>query len=369
MWLFYLLIIYILVLGAFLGFSNKSDLKKNMYIYFTFGLFLILSAFRGENVGNDTINYLNLFKEISVSDNLSLFSPRFEVGYVYLNKVLSYFSSNPQIILIVTSIIIMLGFARFISKYSKIPWLSVYLFFTLGYYGMSLNTIRLNIAIVLVLLSYDFLKNKKAFRFIFVIILASLFHRTAIFFLIAWPLIKMKITLKTIAIFCLVSIGMYFSFPSLLSMSLSLFPTYGYYVGSDYLNGEVRLASVMNMLVGISIALLGILINHQKHINEKKEISFKTKERDNEDNHNMLILLFTGISLIFISFRFNLLDRIGDYFIVFAIVYLPNVMVQLKDSKLRYTLIYFIILLFFAYVATIQMLRPEWNEIYPYSFF
>lgn len=376
MWLYYLLILYILLSGLVLGTGKINSEIKKIYLYLTFGLFTMIAALRAEVVGNDTIVYLRLFESISYSSDISIFSPRFELGYIYLNKLLSLISHNSQIILVVTSCFIMYGFMRFIKKYSKIPWLSVYLFFTIGYFSMTMNTIRLNIAIVLILLAYDFLKQKRLIRFLILVFFAFLFHRTAIVFLIAWPMRKLQVTYKLVLTFMIGSISLYVSFPTILNILMNIFPTYQYYRGSAYLNGEVRLASIMNMLVGLSIIMLGAFTRYYK-LNDKSQdgvllsefSSQVRKEEDANDGQLMFLFLIISVSITFLSFRFNLLDRVSDFFLVFSIVYLPNAIKNIKDKKLMLFIVFIIIIMFFIYATLIQIMRPEWNRIYPYFFY
>lgn len=372
MWLYYLLTSYIIGLGILLGTGKLTKSKNKLYIMLTFGLFVVLAAFRAKNVGNDTDTYLELFETILITEDLSAFTWRYEIGYLYLNKLLSMIVSDPQIIIIVTSLVIMMVFARFIYKYSYIPWLSTFLFFTLGYYGMSMNTIRLNLAIIVILISYDFLRERKLIKFVLIVILASLFHRTAIIFLLAWPMTKLKFNYKTILTMVAVSLSAYVMFPNILMVLIKLFPTYQYYLGSEYLNGELRVASVMNMLVGLSIILLSVFTNYHMKGNEISDVNNKSLRYKNEkinDGHNMLLLLLAGVSITFISFNFNLLERVGDFFLVFSCVFLPNTLRNLKDKNLTTLIIFVVVVLFFAYSTSIQIYRPEWNSIYPYTFF
>lgn len=371
MWLHYAIIFYILSTGVIFGRNTKKRVKRNSYLILTFGVFIFLSALRSSNVGNDTSAYIRLFNDIAITGDVSRYSWRYETGYLYLNKLLSLLSSNSQIIIIVTSIIIMCGFARFIYKYSNNLWLSVYLFFTLGYFGMSMNTIRLNIAIAIVLFSYDFLREKRLIKFIITVFLASLFHRTAIIFLLAWFITKLKINYKTTTIVIIGSLTLYIAFPTILRVALSLFPTYQYYIGSAYLDGSTRIASVMNFLVGISIVVFGMLTRyHKKTINGQSYSNVSSNETvEINDGQFMLLLLLAGVSITFISFNFNLLDRVADYFLVFSIVLLPNALNSIRDKNLRSLLSFIIVVLFFVYSTTIQIIRPEWNIIYPYQFF
>jgi len=168
------------------------------------------------------------------------------------------------------------------------------------------------------------------------------------------------------------SVLIYTIFPIILRILLKIFPTYEYYLGSLYLNGEIRLASVMNLLVGISIIVMGVFVNYHKQNNTIAYANNNTlniAERKILDGQFMTLLLVAGTSVIFISFNFNLLNRVGDYFLVFSIVYLPNAIKQLKDKKLEILIIYTVVVLFFAYSTMILIMRPEWNIIYPYNFY
>lgn len=366
-WLYYVLILYIIFVGILFNGMDKKDFRKKMYIIITFGLFTVLAALRSSQVGNDTSEYLRLFDSILFNKDISVYYWRYEKGYLLLNKILSLVTNNAQIILIVTSVIIMGGFARFVYKYSNNIWLSVYMFFTLGYFGSSMNTIRLNIAIVIILYSYDFLREKKAIKFIITVIIASLFHKTAIIFLLAWPITKLRFSYKTIAIAIVGSTGMYAFFPIILKGLLRFLPTYQYYLGSSYLDGNVRLASIMNFLVGLSTLIFGIITNyHNKKIKTETYIQDYKKVNDAE---NMLLFLLAGICITLISFNFSLLDRVSTYFFIFIIVYFPNAIKSMRDSKARLLASFIVVIIFFVYATTIQIMRPEWNVIYPYQFF
>lgn len=365
MWLYYFNVIYIIFFGFFVK-ANNNITSKKVYLFFTFAYLGILAAFRGKTIGNDTEFYMQLFDSISAVENVSVYSPRFELGYVYLNKFLSIFTSNPQIILIVSSLIIFYCFMRFIKKYSSNIPLSVFLFFALGYFSMAMNTIRLSLALSIVLISYDFLRNNKIVKFIILIILAFLFHRTAIIFLLAWPITYLKYSKKVLIAVMIVAVGVYIFFGAILDVLFQIFPTYSYYIDSSYLDGQIRIASILNFFVGIAIILLGICARFYDNKDASKGHANSAYLLDAK---NMWYYILLSSVITFVSFKFNLLDRVGDYFLVFSIVYLPNAINSLKNRKLSVTISYIVFILFFIYSTAILYLRPEWNRIYPYYFF
>ena len=366
MWLYFAITIYIIGTGLLFGRSKLKQIKI-FYLVLTFGLFTILAMFRSSTVGNDTSEYIRLFGNIASNGDLSNYYWRYERGYLYLNKILAFFSTNPQVIIIVSSLIIMTGFARFIYKYSDNLWLSVYLFFTLGYFGSSMNTIRLHIAIVIILFSYDYLRSNNLLKFVLTVIIASLFHRTAIIFLAAWLIVKLKFNIKTVSIAIIGTIGIDILFPYILQLAFRIFPTYQYYLGSTYLDGNTRLASVISFLVSICMLVFGFMLRRRM----KTEVYSLAEDSEIiiNDGEKMSMLLLIGIALTVISFNFNLIERAGEFFSVFSIIYLPNSLKNISNKKIRLNLSFLIVLLFFIYSTSILVLRPDWNVIYPYFFF
>jgi len=348
MWLAFVLTFLILFLGIVL-YKNKG-----LYLTCIFGIFFVLSAFRSVNVGNDTSDYKILFDELSYQ-SITNFSWRYESGYLIYNRFLHFFSDNSQILFVVSAFIICLGYMLFIKKYSEIPWLSVYLFFMLRYFDLSMNVLRQSLAMVILFFGFYLLsENKKTIYFILTVIFASFFHKTALIFL-AMILIKKIKTDK--AFYTLVGIGttiFFLTFDVLFQYFLNFFPTYSYYLNSSYMDGSTRIATILNILVNLAI-LLFIFFNGFE----------KTKT-----NQWMFKAITLGLAISIISIRFSLLDRVGDFFTVYAIVLLPNTLKnKRKNLNLSVFLYYILLLTFFIYYIVIIVYRPEWNKVYPYEFF
>ena len=365
---YFALIIYIIAL-VFICHLNLKNAKR-IYLILTIGFLGFLSAVRGSSVGNDTVEYLKIFSECQYYD-LSLLGMRYEFGYVLLNKMLFLISDNPQIILIVSSIIIGIGFYKFIYKYSMIPMLSVFLFFSLGYWGQMMNTIRQSIALVILLYAFDFIKKRKLLPFIGIVCVASLFHKTAIVFLVAYPLSFFKVKIKAVFKALIIAISGYIFLESILNTVLVVFPSYNYYLDSIYLNGNIRLATIMNIMVVCSIFYFGRILNKYLIKNELASNSQTNKlldscNFDQKEFEMISLFLLASIVISIISLKFNLLDRVGVYFDVFSIIYIPNIVARIKDKNLLLFTTTVVLLMFFLYAKTIQIFIPELNLFYPY---
>lgn len=338
---------------------HRDHNSRKIGFWLCFALFAFLSGFRAPYIGNDTEEYLRIFREVNsgLYDNSE---SRYEIGYLWLNQILGNFSDNSQIIFIATSLFIYYSFGRFILKYSKFPWLSLFLFLTYGFFSFSITVVRQSIAIAILLFSYDYILKNKFIKFLGLVILATLFHSTAVFFIFSYLCNKIKINSKTILIFILIVASAYALFNVLLNQMFSLFPIYEHYDGGKYF-GETRLASVLYVFISSIIFIFSYLIINTNE-NKQKLSSNKLTQFNSE-----AFMIMMAIGVYVLSMKLNILDRIAIYYNIFSIVLLPNA-INLLNKNMKGLLTFVTILLFFAYSTTLLILRPGWNSVFPYSF-
>src|SRR5690625_2272592 len=174
------------ILYKFLRIKNERNLLIVLFIQ----LYLIL-AFRNPSVGIDSIPYINIFERTKRHSFFDFSFSRHEPGYLFFNKMLGFIDSH-QIFIAIMAFIPLIMIFRFISKESKIIWLSIFLFITLGFYTNTFNWMRQIIAMALVATSYSYLKNENKKGFFIYVFLATLFHVSAIAFLIVYFVRKIK---------------------------------------------------------------------------------------------------------------------------------------------------------------------------------
>ncbi|MFD2728936.1 EpsG family protein [Enterococcus camelliae] len=351
MYLFFFITFYLLATAIFF---NK---KNNFYLLITFFIFFLLSALRSTNVGNDTSDYKLLFDNL-IYNPISQFTWRYESGYLYYNKIIQFFTYNSQILFVVSAAIICIGYGILIHEFSDIPWISVYLFFMLRYFDLSMNVLRQSLAMVILFFGFNILvkgiKGKYFFYFISVVVLASFFHGTALVFLMLIFSDRIKSEKRFIVFVSILTLICFFSFDIIFNIILKFFPAYFYYMNSSYMDGTTKLATVLNLLVNVVILLF---------------IHFNGYEK-NKENKIMFNALIIGISIMIVSFRFSLLDRMSDFFTVYSIILLPNsIYFSRYNSKLSLFFTYILIICFFIYYIVIIVYRPDWNRVYPYEFF
>ncbi len=346
--------------------SNPHFYDK-IYLWLIFSLLYILLAFRDETVGNDTVAYFNIYRNISELSFSELFDyeGRFEIGYLFINKVLSYLFPDPQFLLIITGVFILMSNAQFIYKYSQMVWLSVLWYFSLRYFDANMNILRQALAIGCILYSYSFLRSRKFWPFLFLVILGSLFHISAIIFVVVWFVTKIRFKPRYIMLYLLGLLGMYVLSSFFINLLFHYNIIYGYYINSEY-QAEGKIAPLMNLLMNLCIVGIGFMTQSYKTCIRPGVIK-GTLRCINDNNMMLMILLFASFIQV-AALSFALLERVSVYFQIFSIVFLPNSLKCIRQKELYSFLLFFIVIICIAYYLIVITYRPDWNKVYPYHF-
>ena len=204
-------------------FKNKKILINILCIQ----MWLIL-ILRSSFLGPDTENYYTyyeLWSSIPVMDMIygtrfflgqdALFS--LESGYVWLNWILSNIGLSFHSFLIIHSSICVWGLRRFLIKNSYNPGIFLAFILAFGIFSYYIFILRQALALTFLLQSIQSIKEKKTTQFFLWIILATLFHRISIIFSIIYFVNKIKITWNKIIIMLLITLGIFFVFPTIFS--------------------------------------------------------------------------------------------------------------------------------------------------------
>ena len=101
----------------------------------------------------------------------------------------------------------------------------------------------------------------------------------------------------------------------------------------------------------------------------RQRIAVETPEAASVIRTNSLDLwiMFLAFAGIILGYQINLIDRIIGYFNVYFIGLVPN-LIKLLPRDQRKFLAYVIVTVLIAYSIVTQLIRPNWNTVYPYSF-
>ena len=156
-------------------------------------IFLILfAAARSDEVGADTKNYTLNFNEYFSIDYYS-FDDGVEVGFKILEYTILYFTKNYFWLFFIFSCIVILPYLYILKKYSLNYSISIFTFICFGYYTFFFNGLRQGVAMAIASLALIFLLNKKIVKYLIIIVIASLFHKSALILIPFYFLVHLNV--------------------------------------------------------------------------------------------------------------------------------------------------------------------------------
>lgn len=176
-----------------------------LFFWFLYATFIM--GFRGD-FSADYNSYVLWFNRIkNMSDDTfwqnfglkNIFSVYLETGYAVLNRIVGHFTDNPVWLFAASAIIICFPVYKLVRKNEK-PWLAILLWISIGPYLESFNTMRGAMAASILIFSLKYIHERKLVKYVLVVLLATLFHSTAILMVVAYFLPLIKPTKKTVFI-------------------------------------------------------------------------------------------------------------------------------------------------------------------------
>ena len=349
----YLVIFVILFLGSYIRpkkhyikLNKKYDIA-NMYLTTVCVALMLISAFR-YNTGRDFHTYTSTLLYLKTGKSLSWLN--YEPGFMLLYKILAPFTKSGQIIIVVSSAITITLFCISIKEHSVNVCQSLFLFYALYMYCMSFNLIRQFIAIGIINVSMWYFRERKLPKAMLCILVAAMFHSTALLCVPFYFFQTIKMKFRVIVIIVLVSLVLFGFYDQIVSFILSFIPKY-----ARYLNAEGS-SSVFNIAV-LLVTLVMLLYIREGHLYQPDEI--KTL------NFFISAALFCLIITVF-TVKIVYFARASYYFFTISVYSIPYCWKKLKGRK-EY---------FFARIVTmvitamlfIHLLRANSGSVVPYQF-
>lgn len=338
-------IVLSLIVNAYYKSSIKTDCraKRTFLVWCGIALFLII-ALRSKNVGSsDSLRYFTNWDALRyiTYENLEKYinNSIMEKGYLISVWILSHIFPNPQFLFIITGILFSIAVCKFIYVNSDDPQLSFIMFICLGLYSFMVQGLRQAIAMSICLFAFEYCKKRKLFKFILVVLFASLFHHSAIVFLIVYLIYGFTINIESIIVSVIVGIATIKFAPILADFANTFFERE--YEGTVE-NGGFVASAIYIILLFAAIFLSG--------------------SKKNDKNFSFFVFVtFIGLYTYLIRY-FEVLaaERISFYFMFGQIIILPGTLNRF-DKKIQLILKSVVIILsiiLFTYRATGEGLAP-----------
>lgn len=333
---------------AFLFLKQNNKNGKIYFILLSSMVLCLYAGLRGHNLQPDIPTYVKSYEkyaEYSFNEIIALYSMETrDPSYYFTAWLFSRFFTDVQWWLAAVGAFFVLAMLFVIYKESENPLLSILMFLSLGSFEFALSGLRQSIALSIIVLSYLFIKNRKPVKFIISVLIASLFHFSAILFLIAYPLARVKLGLWHVIV-AIVLLVLFIGFQSSVRTFLENFLVDSQY--QDYVSRDVTL-NFSGFIIQICIFIFNL-------------VYYKKTVAKNKDALILYNLVFIGLLLQLYSSMIAEFFRLSYYFSFANFLLVPLAISSESDDKIKDVLKLVIGLLFVVYIF--------WSGIPKYEFF
>ena len=319
-----------IIIPLFFIFDWKENYNKIFFNAYCF-LLVFFIGFRFE-VGGDWDNYYRLYLYIIDNNFIDIFYLNKEPGFVLINYIIRYLNLGFVSTNLFAASIFIYGLYSICIR-QKYPWIGITVSLPYFIFVFAMGATKQSIATGFILLAFTYLSDKKNLNFVIIVLIASLFHYTAIFILF-FIFANLKLNKKNLIFIGLLSSIIFLFFtPIILRQYL------------PYFTQNIRQTTA----AGVYFRMAPLLICAIVYIYLYRNKIFKF-----EDNKIWLLMSFIIIIFSILSYNFSAaIDRFSYYFFVLQIIVLSRsveLIVNIKDNLIFKLLIYvYSILLFFLW--------------------
>lgn len=325
--------------------------KRRKFVLIITGicLFLII-ALRNKRLGSaDSLQYYNyweLLSKFSFQQFLAYAeTSRLEIGFLFCTWLLSHIPwfYAPQFIFVFSGMVIVICYGKFIYQNCDNLVLGYTMLICLGLFTFMIQGLRQAVAMSICMVSIQYCKERKLLKFLVLILCASLFHQTAIIFLITYLIPKFRMNIQSLLIALVMLISVIIFSNRIISIANNFF-------GMEY-GIPVESGGFVALSIYIIILICGWI--------------FAGKYRDDADYNFFFYLTFCGCGIYIVRYFGALaVERISFYFMAGQLIALPAMLRNFTKNSKNILLIIIIILniLLFLY-------RLNGSELIPYRFF
>ena len=353
MTVFYILLLAPMVLQHVVIGQDHIDLeKKNKFSLLIFFAFLaILVMLRHEAVGNDTRNYIYIYKRYGNLPWSEVASKTNEFGFAYFCKIVFLFSEKPQVFFAIT---VIATIAMMLPTYKRLcidPALAIVLFCNMSTFTMLFSGIRQMLAIGIGFIAYEFTRNKKMIPFLLMVLLAMSFHTSAFMLAFMYPLYHAKVTKNWLLVVIPATLVIFVYNRPIFTFLAAVLESFTEYDGSITTTGAYTL-----------LILFGIFT----------VFTFAVPDESQMDVESIGLRNFLLLALVIQMFAplHTLAMRMNYYYIIFIPLLIPKV-IQCRSERWsqmailgRHIMVVFFFLYFFFTASAEGSLH-----VFPYHFF
>lgn len=175
--------IYLVMLGLMLWHEiEKSAEKKRLIYYGAWGFLILIFVVQDFSVSIDIAEYMRQYAIIPHLTFSQMLVHKFEIGYVLLCWLLARVFQSDRVLLLVMAVLIAVPFCRSFEKETEDPMIALMSFLALGMYQHAIIFWRQLAAMAILTYSYRYIRERKFFPFLLLLLAAMSFHKVAVVF-------------------------------------------------------------------------------------------------------------------------------------------------------------------------------------------
>lgn len=327
---------------------TRQQILNRLCLVSVFLLLFGVSALR-LNVGNDYAKYVE-FMHLIRCDAMVPTEFGFNAVVKFLYRISGF--ENYLLVFAVFAFVTIFLFMKAIYDQADSFGMSFFLFMTLGYYFQTFNTVRYYLALAVTLYAIPYVLRKEWTKFVLLILLGATMHKSLLVVLPLYFLASRcwkKWQLALAALFCTT----FFFFQDIyLKIVVFLYPTYE---DTEYLDGGT---SVINVIRCLAVLILSLLC-YQRSVK-------------NHERNRFYFYCNLGALVMYVCCSFlPIISRIGYYLTITHIFFLPALIRDIENKKLRRGCLIIVIAAGILYFGILMVMKAGENglRILPYQTF
>lgn len=330
-------------------------LNQRKIFFFIASLFpIFLSAIR-YNVGTDYLSYYDKFYYFEFESIFDIFryTNKFEPAYLLIMYISKTIFNSPYVFFFISSFLInALIFKAAWRRKSYIPVSYTCFLFLCLQYGYSLNIVRQFMAMGFILLAFEYIEKKQPMQYLLMILLATMFHYTAIIVLPFYVLSNDKWRKKFIYIGIFLVIFILTNL-KLIEKIIDLIPFLANYKKYINFNGSINLKNIFSVLFTNFPIILLMCVYGRRLM------------KANKFNINYMFYCIVGILLKLLSFTAPHINRVSNYFDIVQIFLIPQI-INFTTNKYEKLILKILIIIYGIFMFIYKFYICNGGEIFPY---
>lgn len=288
---------------------NRKKTFFALYGIITFLFYALRSRYLGSGDANFYFNFWEKLSNIPLStENISLVcSYDFEEGFLFTTWLLSHIFPNGQFVFVFSAAIFAFCLCSFFSKNCNDHVMGSLMAGSIGLTAFFLQGLRQSLAISICLLSVRYCKQKKLLKFFSVIIIATLFHSSALVFVLAYIAYGVELNWKSMLWLGILAIV----WPIVLNIITLLA---NFFMNENYAGGNTEYTTGGIITLSMYLSLLLYLVISRNEIYKCGDCSISYIDYSHAFFMFMLCVIFFSLRFFYIT----VFERASYYFLPFA---------------------------------------------------